>query len=581
MRTRASFRRYTALAGLSVTLLASLPPHAASNVFFPRDFALSAVSSPALDEIKLFLNDREIRLKSPALYDRSEVYLPLESLPALGAEYRVAKREDTVTVQVKGEPPTEFALARPGGQPMVPLSAIAGVLHAEYAIRDGVCRLRTKENNTPPRVAARDKEAPTTPLVLDLPPARQEKSDKPEKIVKPMPQEKTGAPASGGSLQKSDGLDESKGKQNPEKPVGNPGEETETKPAASPNRTLAAKAASRKGKAAAKRQTPGVPVPPVKIQAVAFEATDENHAKINIRTTGNVNASAKLLTEPSRLAIDIPNSVLESEQKKWNVDHPFVSAITATAPSGPGTTRIVLDLARLVGYRVMQTGKDTLTIALGLPRGAGRRMRDLVVVVDPGHGAHDKGCSCVENGNAVLEKNLTLAIAKKVRDTLAEEGVNVILTRSTDVFIPLKERPGVANENNADLFVSIHIDDCPRANTASGTTSYYHMNDANSRALAHSIVSRIAQVSGLPSRGARSDSILYGSGLSVLRNSLVPATLVEIGYINNARDRGKMTNDEFQQSVAQAIVNGIRGYIEGKLPEEPLGFGDRPTGSDR
>jgi N-acetylmuramoyl-L-alanine amidase len=570
-----------ALAGLSVTLLASLTPHAASNVFFPHDSILSAASFPALDEIKLFLNDREIRLKSPALYDRSEVYLPLESLPALGAEYRVAKREDTVTVQVKGEPPTEFALARPGGQPMVPLSAIAGLLHAEYIIKDGVCRLKTR-NAPASRVAARDKETPATPLVLDLPPARQEKSDKPEKIEKPTTQEKTGAPASGGSLQKSDRPDDTKGTPNVEKPVVKSGEEeTAPKPAALPNRTLAAKSASRKGKASAKRQTPGVPAPPVKIQAVAFEATDENHAKINIRTTGNVNASAKLLTEPSRLAIDIPNSVLESEQKKWNVDHPFVSAITATAPSGPGTTRIVLDLARLVGYRVMQTGKDTLTIALGLPRGAGRRMRDLVVVVDPGHGAHDKGCSCVENGNAVMEKNLTLAIAKKVRDTLAEEGVNVILTRSTDVFIPLKERPGVANENNADLFVSIHIDDCPRANTASGTTSYYHMNDANSRALAHSIVSRIAQVSGLPSRGARSDSILYGSGLSVLRNSLVPATLVEIGYINNAVDRHKMTNDEFQQSVAQAIVNGIRGYIEGKLPEEPLGSGDRPMGSDR
>ncbi|HXG23336.1 MAG TPA: N-acetylmuramoyl-L-alanine amidase, partial [Chthonomonadales bacterium] len=101
-------------------------------------------------------------------------------------------------------------------------------------------------------------------------------------------------------------------------------------------------------------------------------------------------------------------------------------------------------------------------------------------------------------------------------------------------------------------------------------TTYYHKNDPSSRALAQSIVERIGQVSGLPVRGAKSDGVLYTNGLAVLRNSTVPAVLIEVGYINNVKDRQKLLNAEFQQRVARAIVAGIRGYVEGVLPEDPL-----------
>ncbi len=184
-------------------------------------------------------------------------------------------------------------------------------------------------------------------------------------------------------------------------------------------------------------------------------------------------------------------------------------------------------------------------------------------MVDPGHGGPADGCSALYNGQKVFEKNITLSVASRLRQLLREAGTNVMLTRSGDQDVSLSARPGLANENNADLFVSIHVDDCGIPNSASGSTAYYHMNDESSRALAHAIVEHVGQVTGLPNRGAKSDHVLYKHGLAVLRDSAVPAVLVEMGFINNDQDRRKLVSDEFQQSVAQAIFDGIRSYVEG------------------
>jgi len=137
------------------------------------------------------------------------------------------------------------------------------------------------------------------------------------------------------------------------------------------------------------------------------------------------------------------------------------------------------------------------------------------------------------------------------------------MTRATDMDVKLSARPGLANDNNADLFVSIHVDDCGIPNTGTGSTAYYHMEDESSHALAHAIIEHVGRVTGLMSRGSRSDRIMYSTGFAVLRYSTMPAVLVEMAYINNDKDRKKLLTDEFQQNVAEAIMEGIRSYVEG------------------
>ncbi|MCS7065646.1 MAG: N-acetylmuramoyl-L-alanine amidase, partial [Fimbriimonadales bacterium] len=88
-------------------------------------------------------------------------------------------------------------------------------------------------------------------------------------------------------------------------------------------------------------------------------------------------------------------------------------------------------------------------------------------------------------------------------------------------------------------------------------------DDADSRALGQAILNEIVKVSGLPSRGVRSDTTLYQSGLAVLRTSQMPAVLIEVGYLNHSYDRKKLLDPKFQDAVADAIVRGLKAYVEG------------------
>ena len=180
-------------------------------------------------------------------------------------------------------------------------------------------------------------------------------------------------------------------------------------------------------------------------------------------------------------------------------------------------------------------------------------------MVDPGHGGHDTGAK----SNGVFEKDLTLAVAKLLTDELTRAGATVIMTRKTDVFIPLLIRSDIANRNRADFFISVHINSTASAGSQTGSIAFHHKNNPVGLALAESIIAEIAKVSGLPSKGAWSDGRIYQSGFSVLRETRPPAAvLLELGFINNNRDRARMTTDDFKAKIAAAIARGVQNYAE-------------------
>jgi len=559
---------------------------------------LMASSTPAdpLTPVKLRVGGKEVVLKTAAVTDGREVYLPLEALRAFSAQYTLTRREETALVTFSNGKTAEIALARPGRQPMLPLSALVAPLNAAFSLEKGLCDIRLgtlragetrkreegvqgSEFRKDSASSAEHRTSPQSAESLDggqtRPTSTVEKPDRPQERQTLLTLTASGAGRSGASVKKAEGdtaQGEKKGTSAADTPPSNPTDsvqKTDSLDGLMPDETTSSPAPPLSNPKGVK---PGTA--PIRILDVAFEGVNDGRAHLTIRTSGKPTAQTTLLQDPSRLAIDIPNSTLEIERRDWPVEHPLLTAIHAVPGETPGTTRLVLDLARLISYRVQPLGKDGLRILLGLPRGVGRRMQDLTVVVDPGHGGksglNPTGCRAWHNGVCVYEKDLTLAIASRLRRLLEEAGVNVLMTRTTDVNVPLPMRARLANDNNADLLISIHIDSCRIANSASGTTAYYHRQDPSSRALAQSIVERIARVSGLPNRRARSDTVLYTNGLSVLRNSAVPATLIEVGYINNVRDRTKLVSGVFQQTVAQAIFDGIRGYIEGALPDETL-----------
>ncbi|MBI5708042.1 MAG: N-acetylmuramoyl-L-alanine amidase [Armatimonadetes bacterium] len=198
-------------------------------------------------------------------------------------------------------------------------------------------------------------------------------------------------------------------------------------------------------------------------------------------------------------------------------------------------------------------------LALVVRRGGDVGLAGKTIVVDAGHGGHDTGARSPDK--KVNEKDLTLSVAKKVADRLVQEGAMVIMTRKTDDFETLRERPEIANRCSAEAFVSVHINSSPRPNSRSGGITFYHAKDPAGILLAECVQSEIALVSGIPNLGTWSDLRLFETGLAVLRYAKVPAVLIELGFINHAKDRAKLVTKEFQDAAAGAIVRGLKVYL--------------------
>lgn len=299
----------------------------------------------------------------------------------------------------------------------------------------------------------------------------------------------------------------------------------------------------------------------VQVQRIVFEPDNDQSATLRIFTTGPVQPSI-CYTEDGGLQLNLPGAVLalaDSTQANQSFLHPLLTEEQAFAlDQTPPVVRIRLRTPRYDGF-VLDPRADQVVLRLRLPRNATGVLADKLIVVDPGHGGSATGAMA----GGYAEKYITLAIALKLRRVLEACGARVVLTRDRDRDVDLSARPALANAIHADFFISIHNDACSHPGEASGTTTYYHMEDPSSRALANCVQHAVAAVTGLPSRGARSDSSLYQHGLAVLRESHMPAILIEVAYIDNPVDRRKLIDPDFQERVAEAICRGLRLYIEG------------------
>jgi N-acetylmuramoyl-L-alanine amidase len=288
---------------------------------------------------------------------------------------------------------------------------------------------------------------------------------------------------------------------------------------------------------------------------------------VELQINGKANAVVHYLPGTTQMEIDIANAVIslpDQDTGERTVQHPLVDHISiAEAPGSPGNVRVQIDTSRIVGY-TLTIQQDRLSLDLRMPRNASGALSDKLIVVDAGHGGTATGASGHGPEGTVYEKTITLAIAMRLRALLEQCGARVVVTRDSDVDVPLYDRPKLANTIGADLFISIHNDSTPRLNSASGTTTYYHSTDPSSRALAVCVQDAVRSVTGLPSKGALSDTVLYASGLAVLRNSTMPAVLCEVAYINNNGDRSKLINAAFQDRVARAMCDGLKSYVEGR-----------------
>ena len=326
------------------------------------------------------------------------------------------------------------------------------------------------------------------------------------------------------------------------------------------------------------------------------------------------------IQKPQRLYIDISNSRLGEEIKKIVPIHDDLLEDARAGQYTPDVVRIVVDIKSFERYRIFYLldpfrividvrGGDTVAAqveetprkpsekAEKLPPGALAKQLALGVsriVIDPGHGGRDNGAPGYKKGAS--EKHITLSIAKRLAEKIREElGCEVILTRTTDKTLTLEERTAIANTRRADLFISIHTnaledrraygimtyilnlatdEESIRVAAMENATSTKNISDLQSILSSLMQNAKIEESTRLGAyiqksmcgRLEKKYSRIRNRGVKqgpfyVLMGAQMPAVLIETSFISNPREYERLRDPNYQDWMAEGIVDGIRSYI--------------------
>lgn len=284
-----------------------------------------------------------------------------------------------------------------------------------------------------------------------------------------------------------------------------------------------------------------------------------------------------------RVVIDLPGFAIGSGRDgSLRAENPAITVIRYAQhandiyPDESYTTRVVLDLAEGYAYEddITVTGDANLlavVVTVGSPGRAGDRSEPgipwkppkswdpaaFTVALDAGHGGSAAGATYEDR----MEKDITLPITLRAAELLGEKGYNVVLTRSGDVYMDLYDRCDIANEAGADIFVSIHANASATNRSYQGTFTYHYPESVEGEKLARAVQSAVVKETGSIDRG------LLANDYVVLRETWMPACLLETGFMSAREELMKLVTPEYQEKLAQGVAKGVERYLS-TLPEK-------------
>ena len=217
--------------------------------------------------------------------------------------------------------------------------------------------------------------------------------------------------------------------------------------------------------------------------------------------------------------------------------------------------------AKEAAYREMMSSMAVQSVQIPTPEPTQEPLNEVLlekigcIVLDAGHGGVDGGTFYKD----VIEKNVNFSVVLYMQEYLEENGVEVILTRSEDVFIELPERTEIAKQNAevADLFVSIHCNYFEDNVTVNGLECYYFAEDRTSETYAEKMIKSLVKNKELKVRGTKEGDYY------VLKHNELPALLVEMGFLSNKEERNKLNDDTYQKMLAEELSIGIIEILQG------------------
>jgi N-acetylmuramoyl-L-alanine amidase len=305
----------------------------------------------------------------------------------------------------------------------------------------------------------------------------------------------------------------------------------------------------------------------------AVEGTSK--LRLVIDTSDPVKVSSNLNGKNgSQLIVDISGAAVGKVGSSVALDGQIADKATFIKKDN-NNSQVVVDLSTMISdsdYKVFTLKSDTINnktfrvvvdINKSVPKAEYNYTAGLmnkVIAIDPGHGGSDPGAI---GPNKLQEKTVTLAVAQRVQALLEKAGAKVLMTRKTDVDVfgpnasavdELNARTVAANNNKADVFVSIHINAFTNP-TVGGTATYYYQKSNYDALLADCIQSNLVSTAGLQNRGT------YAAGFYVIKRTQMPAVLTELGFISNPDEERLLSTPQFQQKMAQGIVQGLDSFF--------------------
>ena len=175
------------------------------------------------------------------------------------------------------------------------------------------------------------------------------------------------------------------------------------------------------------------------------------------------------------------------------------------------------------------------------------------IVIDPGHGGPDPGAVGI---NGLRETDVVLDVSLQLAQLLQAKGINVLMTRTSEVDVDLPPRVALANNSRADLFLSIHANALSMARPDVNGIETFYFQSSRSRALAQAVQEQMLAISpGSPDRGARPGRFF------VIRRTVMPSALVEMGFVTGSLDAPRLADPAFRRRLAVALANGLLRYL--------------------
>ena len=278
------------------------------------------------------------------------------------------------------------------------------------------------------------------------------------------------------------------------------------------------------------------------------------------KNISNLNTKIKSISDISARVYQGDKYNLPCKISATNTDNKTIQVPVTWDRSSVDTSRTgnVTITGKVKGYNKAVT--MTLVVAArpavpSTPATPSTSSKRIKVAIDPGHGGYDSGAA---GRNGVLEKNVTLAVSLKLGQVLKNSGIDVVYTRTSDRCpwpsnknAELQMRCDIANDANADYFVSIH---CNSADTsaATGIETYYDRDSKRGNVLAQNIQNELVREFGYKNRGIKP------CGFYVVRHTKMQAVLVELEFISNSNREKMLNNPAYQQRYAEAIARGIK-----------------------